>query len=72
MHAVAVLLVAEHMNDLLREAAAERRRSLVRSSRRPGRSAFFGGLAGLLRRLTGGSRGRSTAGRSTDPRPATA
>ena len=72
MHAVALLLVADHMNDLLREAEAERRGALVRSARRPARRPFLGRLAGLLRRLTGSGRRGSPAVRPSGSRPATA
>lgn len=71
MHAFATLLVAQHLQDLLREAEAERRRTLVRGARRSAWSAFSGRLAGLLRRLARQGRG-SSATRPSDPRPATA
>jgi len=72
VHAVATLLVAEHLNDLLREAEAQRRSALVRSAGRPARRPSFGRVAGLLRRLTGSGRSGSPAARPSGSRPATA
>lgn len=58
MHQIAALLVAERLNDLLREAEAERRRNLVRSAERDGWLAAVGrrleaGLARLRAVLSG-------------------
>ena len=72
MHAFATLLVAQHLQDLLREAEDERRLALVRGTRRSAWSAFSERLAGLLRRLAGVGRRGSTAARPSGPRPATA
>ena len=72
MHAVATLLVAQHLQDLLREAEEERRRALVRGTRRSAWSAFSGRLAGPLRRLTGSVRRGPNAARPAGSRPATA
>ena len=71
MHFVTAALAAQHLDDLLREAEAERRSRLVRGARRSAWSAFSGRLTGLLRRVTGLGR-RSSAIRPTDPRSATA
>ena len=72
MHAVATLLVTQHLQDLLREAEDERRRTLVRGAGQSGWSTLSGRLAGLLRRLTGSVRRGSNAARPADSRPATA
>jgi hypothetical protein len=68
---VASLLAAEHQNDLLREAEAERRAALVRGARRSAWSLFLGRVAGLLRRFAGSVRRGSAPARPADPRPAT-
>jgi len=72
VHAVATLLVAQHLQDLLREAEDERRRTLVRGARRSAWSAFSGRLAGFLRRLAGSVRRGSNAARPAGSRSATA
>jgi hypothetical protein len=72
VHAVATLLVAQHLQDLLREAEDERRRTLVRGAGHSTWSAFSGRLAGLLRRLIGSVRRGSKAARRAGSRPATA
>lgn len=72
MHAVATLLVAQHLQDLLREAENERRRAVTRGARRSAWSAFLGRLAGLLRRLIGSGRRGSPAARPSGSRPVTA
>jgi hypothetical protein len=73
VHAVATLLVAEHLQDLLREAERERQHALIRGARRSAWSATSSGrLAGLLRRLTGSGRRGSNAARPNGARPATA
>ena len=67
MHAVAALLVAQHLDDLLREAEAERRAALVDGARRSAWSLFLGRVAGLVRRLAGSlrrQRRRDTPGRT--------
>jgi len=65
------MLAAEHLNDLLREAEAERRSALVRGARRSGWSAFTARIAGLLRRLVDLGRRGLGSGRPAGPRPAT-
>jgi hypothetical protein len=72
VHAVAALLVTQHLQDLLREAEDERRRTLVRGARRSAWVSFSGRLAGLLHRLTGSGRRGSNAARPAGSRPATA
>lgn len=72
MHYLAALLVTEHLNDLLREAEAERRSALVRGARRFAWSAFIERPAGLLRRLVGSGRRGSVPPRPVGPSPATA
>jgi hypothetical protein len=72
VHFLAALLVTEHLNDLLREAEAERQSALVRGARRSAWSAFTDRLAGLLRRLAGSRRRGSVPPRPAGPNPATA
>lgn len=72
MHVAAAILVAEHLNDLLREAEAERHSALIRGARRSGWTLFLGRLADRLRRLAGSWRRGPGATPSTGPRPATA
>ncbi len=71
MHAYATLLVTEHLNDLLREAADERRRRLLGSPDRSDRPRF-----GLARRLGALARRLRDAfrrgGRAAPRRPAMA
>ena len=71
MHAVAAMLAAQHLNDLIREADAERQSALARGPRPSGWSTFLGRLGGLLRRVTGAGRRRSTT-QSAEPGNATA
>lgn len=73
MQYLAELLAAEHQNELLREAEAERRAALVRGARRSAWTLFLGHVAGLLRRLAGSvRRGAAAARRPAGPRPASA
>ena len=53
MFYTADLLAADHQAELLREADAARRASLVRGARRSAWSLFLSRLAGLLRRVAG-------------------
>lgn len=71
MYLPAALLAAEHLNDLLREAEAERLSALVRGARRSGWSMFLGRVADLVRRLAGAWRRGATSTRPTGARPAT-
>lgn len=71
MHLVAAMLATQHLNDLLREAEAERRIALVRGARRSGWTLFLGRISALLRRLAGSVRGGAGSTRPAGPRPAT-
>jgi hypothetical protein len=62
MHAIASLLAASHLNDLLREAENERRVALVRSAR-PTPPSRGSGLGGRLASALG--RGTTRTARST-------
>jgi len=72
VHAVTAMLVAQHLQDLLREAEEDRRRAIIRSATRSPSATITGRLAGLLRRLPRLGRRGSDAARPSDPRPATA
>lgn len=72
MHVTAAVIVAQHIEDLRREAEAERRIALVRGARRSERSPFFGRLTGLLGRLTGSGRRTSSPASPSGAQPATA
>jgi hypothetical protein len=72
VHALATLLVAQHLQDLLREAEDERRRTLVRGAGHSAWSTFSGRLTGFLRRLAGPVRHGSNAARPAGSRSATA
>lgn len=70
------MLAFEHLNDLLREAEAERRSALVRGARRSSWSLAVDRVGGLVRWLVDLGRrvvsGRRSVGqRPTGPRPAT-
>jgi hypothetical protein len=68
MHAIAALLAAEHLNNLMREANDERRLALVRSARPASPSRFLG-----LRTRLASAFGRDVkTAASTRPRPARA
>ena len=69
---LADLLAADHQNELLREADAERRAALVRGARRSAWSLILGQLGGFIGRVAGSARGGSAAARPGDPRPASA
>lgn len=69
---VADLIAADHQNELLREADAERRAALVRGARRSAWSLFLGRVAGLRRRFAGSVRRGPAAPRPAGPRPAAA
>jgi len=71
VHFMTSALAAQHLDDLLREAEAERQNRLARGASRSGWSAFRGRMANLLRRGTGPGR-RSSATRPTGPRTASA
>ncbi len=67
MNALAALLVADHLNDLMREAEEERRLRILRGARpKPaGRLLRLGPrIASIINRL------RDQVSRSTKPRPA--
>jgi hypothetical protein len=76
VHAVAAMLAAQHLNDLIREADAERRSALARGPRRSGRGTFLGRLGGRLgglRRRPGAERRPHAEDHSqTEPGTATA
>ena len=69
---VASIMAAEHLQDLLREAEAERLARLVRGARRSAWSLFLGRVGGLLRRFVGSVRRGSSAARPAGPSPAAA
>ena len=67
MHAIAALMIAEHIADLQREAQAERRRAEFRNL--PGQpNPIRIALANLLRRLAGALDG-TPATKPADARP---
>ncbi|MEW5992425.1 MAG: hypothetical protein AB1736_13925 [Chloroflexota bacterium] len=66
------ILVAEHLQDLLREAEEDRRRAIIRRATRNPSATISGRLAGLLHRLPRLGRRDSNAARPSDPRPAAA
>lgn len=68
---LAPVMAAEHQNDLLREAEAERRAALVRGVHRSGWSLLLGRVAGVLRRFAGSIRRGPSAVRPAGQRPAT-
>lgn len=72
MHITAAIIVAQHIEDLRREAEAERRIALGRGVRRSERRDLRVPLAGLLGRLTGSGRRTSSPARPAGARPATA
>jgi len=71
-HILAAMLVADHLNDLLREANDERRSALVNGARRSPWSAFAGRLAGLVGRPARATRRATPTTTSTGAHPATA
>ena len=72
MHQSAVILATEHLNDLLREANAERQAALVRGVRRSLWSAFSGRLAGFVRRPFGSTARDTSVTRPAGTHPAAA
>jgi hypothetical protein len=72
VHYVTAILVAEHLQDLLREAEEERRRAIIRGSTRSPSASFSGRVAGLLHRLPRLGRRDSNATRPAGSRPAAA
>ena len=72
MHQSAAILATEHLNDLLREADAERQANLVRGARRSPWSAFSGRLAGFVRRPFGATARDTSVPRPAGTHPATA
>ena len=72
MHQSAVILATEHLNDLLREANAERQAALVRGVRRSPWSAFSGRLAGFVRRSFGSADRGTSVTRPAGTHPAAA
>jgi hypothetical protein len=72
VHAVAAMLAAQHLNDLLREAEAERRSALARGDRRSVWSALVGRLGGLRRRPDAERRRDAEGHNQTEPGTATA
>jgi hypothetical protein len=72
VHAVAAMLAAQHLTDLLREAEDERRIKLFQGARRSSWSAFRSRLAGRFRPSTGAARRADSSARPSDARPAAA
>jgi hypothetical protein len=72
VHYVTAILVAEHLQDLLREAEEERRRAIIRGATRSPSASFSGRVAGLLHRHPRLGRRDSIATRPPGSRPAAA
>ncbi|MCI0583040.1 MAG: hypothetical protein L0227_09150 [Chloroflexi bacterium] len=72
VHFATSILVTQHLQDLLREAEEDRRRTLVRGATRSRSTSLTGRLAGLLHRLPRPGRRGSNAARPAGRRPAAA
>ena len=66
MHAIAALLAAGHLNDLIREADNERRAALARAAR-PSSPKRPGGLGRRIASILSRDRGRTTRAARTGP-----